>query len=241
MPASALPLLPIDDNSGPLVLSPSGTVPAPTPAAPQAVQQAPVADPVATQAPEVATRPSRYGPQAGVYERMVRAQVAPAQAGPTLAGPTQALNYAPASPLLQTQAISDAASAGIRPSRYYASTVQQMASLSQPQPQMSPIQPTSAPVAPVYAQPVEAVSVLGPDGTPILPPVPPRAGLPPITASEALQPGTTTPAAPATQTALFEGTKPLDLAPSQAVSAPAAPPQPVQRRQRPHLTPPQRF
>jgi hypothetical protein len=182
--------------------------------------------------PEAAPeRPSRYGPQANsARERTSRV-----------------LNYA--SPTDGQSDTAGASAAGIRPSRYFgsaASAAQQYAAMSR---MASPAAVAPAPVASVP---------VGPDGNPLLPPVPGPNGLPPLTAAEALQSGpvqvTSSQAGPvpprpigqadAERVAILEGTKPLDLAPdapaiaAAAAAAPAAATYQPANRSRPRTTPP---
>jgi hypothetical protein len=238
LPASALPLLPVEDLSQPA-----------SPAEPAAVMATPsgTGESTAAQVASAPERPSRYGPRASILNA---------------AAPPSVLNYAATAPAPLSTLQSDASSAGIRPSRYFAGAAlatQQFASLNRNNPpglQQSGPPPyaqsgTGQPVAgqPVYLQsngprpvaavapvgePDAAVSVLGPNGVPVLPPVPRPAGLPPITAEQALAGAS----APATETALLTGTKPLDLAPSLPAPPIAAQPLPPSHRQRPRLTPP---
>jgi hypothetical protein len=134
----------------------------------------------------------------------------------------------------QETAVPDSSLAGIRPSRFYANSAlaaQQFAALNRSQAPVLQSQPAST----AYSQPLYPPAALGPDGLPILPPVPRPAGLPPLTATEALQPGGYQLAAqvssagqPATGglPPILAGTKPLDLSPD----APAQqPPRPTQR------------
>jgi hypothetical protein len=134
--------------------------------------------------------------------------------------------------------------AGIRPSRLFAGAAiaaQQFAS-TQPAGQQVPTSvgqgayaqsalPQAPAAPPLGLAPGDAIGVLGPDGVPILPPVPTRAGLAPISATQALQPG------PLDQTALFSGTQPLDLAPSAPAAVSASAPQQPAPRQRPRTVP----
>ena len=230
MPTTALPLLPIDEGTAPMALG-NGTAPPSAPVAGEAKPE-PVAAPVVV-------RPSRYGPGAGLQ----------------LASTSAPLNYAAASPGLQMLGLSDASSAGIRPSRYFAGSAvaaQQFASANRPAaslPIPTTLQQTGVAAYGQPAMPEASRAPLGPDGLPILPPVPGPAGLPPLTASEALQPGVAYqsaapvgapagPAAPLSETALLEGTKPLDLAPAADTAAAApAPYAPLVHKPKPRQTP----
>ena len=213
---SALPLLPIGEMQMPMVLGPRAPAPP--------VATAPMADGPAEvpTAASVIVRSSRYGPSAG--------------ASLQVAGP-RALDYVAATPEMAASHQSDASSAGIRPSRYFASAAvaaQQFASLNRPQASAQPLIQSVAPtMLPAASMPAIGQPSVGPSGTPMLPPVPGPSGLPPITASEALQPGGQQ------ETALLEGNKPLDLAPSRPAAAPApvAAAQPVHPKQHPRLTP----
>ena len=228
-PTSALPLLPIEQNNAPLQLG------NPLPAAPATSQAATEPRPIATTveiAPAPPSRPSRYGPAAYQPPRLPQSGV---------------LGYAEPTPASDMPGLSEASSAGIRPSRYLSSSAvatQQYAAIGRLQTQAS--QPLPQPVAPAAAPPsiVQPQAAVGVDGTPLLPPVPGPAGLPPLTATEALASGAPNTASQYNQqTALFSGMKPLDLAPT-ALTPPlspapiTSPPQPVAQRQRPRLTPP---
>jgi hypothetical protein len=220
LPPEALPLLPVEVGQGPLQLAPQSGPPQPSGPS-QAAATEP--DPLP---PPVVVRPSRYGPDAG------RAAIALPQ--------MNVLGYA-ASASSPGPSLADAAVAGIRPSRILVgAAVAAQAYASNPAQGPAPAAQTASPAygqqaynqrlatqATAAEQPVDSVSVLGPDGVPVLPPVPPRSGLAPITATQALQSG------PLDQTAVLSGTKPLDLAPSVAVVAPPAQPQPVQLQSRP--------
>ncbi|MDR3496807.1 MAG: hypothetical protein P4L82_19605 [Ancalomicrobiaceae bacterium] len=151
-------------------------------------------------AAEAYVRPSRYGPGAQRVAQLPSAET------------------------------TDASSAGIRPSRLYASSFfvpQRPMSIV---PAVAPVQP-AAQAAPAPASPV--ATVVGPDGLPILPPVSAPPGLGPISATEALA-GTPQPAAS------IDPNRPLDLSPTRNQTVANVPTREVIQpfpRQRPRVTP----
>ncbi|MDR3376234.1 MAG: hypothetical protein P4L98_21130 [Ancalomicrobiaceae bacterium] len=218
-PKAALPTtaIPAASSTTPGLASPASQSRAPiAPATPPIARQAPLV--LAPQSPTV------QSPMPQTMEPTSPAAAAEAYVRPSRYGPgAQRLAQLPSATTV------DASSAAIRSNRVYASSffvpqrpVSMMAATGQPQPGTAAV-PTAV-----------ETSALGPDGLPILPPVPAGPGLGPISATEALT-GQTDPAA------AVDPNRPLDLSPKAGQTVAAAPTTreaiPPFPRQRPHITP----
>ena len=206
-------------DARPLPLSPNAVVtptPPPSPLTMVADPATPVTRPAtAPKVAPVAQPPVGTAPTTELSQPSL-AILRPSRYGPVAAG---------LQPPLQAPA-TDIASAGIRPGRFAVASaiaIQQQAS-NQPQigPRLLPIQSTR-PVMPT-------ATAIGPDGRPILPPVPAAPGLPPAV----VPPQAADPQGPTS----VADSRPLDLSPDQPPE-PAAATQPVQPfyRPKPHSIP----
>ena len=220
------------DPAQPTAASPTTAIPAASRPAPGLASLAPLSRaPVASAAPPTAQQeplalapqsPTVLGTTLQTMEPTSPAAAAEAYVRPSRYGPgAQRLAQLPSATTV------DASSAAIRPNRVYASSF------------IVPQRPVSMMAATGQTRPTAAVPTaaeapaIGPDGLPILPPVPSGPGLGPISATEALT--------GQTQPAVADPTRPLDLSPKagQTVAATpttreAVPPFP---RHRPHVTP----